>query len=126
MKDLCDRRIGEEPSEIWRARLTFGDADDIDRPVTGRELHEAEAIAAGLQSHRLGIDRREIPVGGEVPEITLMDADVGQDRLRASVFVELGSYQSPTARASGAPAPLPRHLRHSNQLTSPAAGREKQ
>ena len=84
MEDLGDRRIGQEQTEIGRARLALGDADDIDAAVAGRELHEAEPVAAGLQPHRLGVDRHEIAIGGEIAEVAVMDADIGQRSLLPS------------------------------------------
>ena len=60
---------------VWPLR----DADDIDAAVAGRELHQAEPVAAGLQPHRLGIDRHEIAIGGEIAEVAFMDADIAQE-----------------------------------------------
>jgi hypothetical protein len=58
--------------------LPLRNADDVHAAVAGRELHQAEPVAARLQPHRLGVDGHEIAIGREVAEIAVMNTDVGQ------------------------------------------------
>ena len=56
MEKFDDRRIGQQPLEIGRARLARGDLHDIRRPVAARQLHDAEPVAAEGEPQGLRVD----------------------------------------------------------------------
>src|SRR5262249_53486583 len=61
--------------------------DDVGTAVTRRQLHDAQAVALGIEPHSLGVDRNRATVAAEVRQIATMQSDghgVPDNRFKAN------------------------------------------
>src|SRR5262249_61549469 len=73
--DLQARRVGDKALEIGSVCRTGRNLDDVGTAVTRRQLHDAQAVALGIEPHSLGVDRNRATVAAEVGQIATMQSD---------------------------------------------------
>ena len=61
MEHLLDRGVGQQPDQVGRVVAVAAEAHQMAVAVAGRQLHQAQPVAIGLQAHGLGVDRDDRP-----------------------------------------------------------------
>ena len=76
MEQLEDRGVGQQRLDVGRAGRARRDLHHVGGAVAGRKLHDAQPVAADIETHGLGVDRdRADLVAGEVRQIAAVQAD---------------------------------------------------
>jgi hypothetical protein len=88
MVELEPARVGQHRLQVGRVvRASGPKADQMLVAAAVGDLHDAQAVAAELKSHRLGVDR---------------DGPVGEDSFGKVLFVEMDGHAVPEIGCRGA------------------------
>ena len=87
VKQLQHRSIGHQRAQVGRLVGPVGELDQMGVAVAGRQLHQTQAVAAGLQPHGLAVDGHRRPERDAVRQVAMVQMD-GQSLPFPSTLVQ--------------------------------------